>query len=73
MMSMVMVLGVMAMMSMVIVMVWEEGLVLGAALFTADWAVNGGTSLTTSSGTTTASRAATNGAVTGLLTEAAYF
>lgn len=54
-------------------MVWEEGLALGAALFTADWAVNGGTSLTTSSGTTTASRAATNGAVTGLLTEAAYF
>jgi len=54
-------------------MVWEEGLALGSGLFTADWAVNGGTSLTTSTGTTTASRAAVNGAVTGLLTEAAYF
>lgn len=52
---------------------WSEGLALGSQAFTADWVSSSGVSLTTATGTTTASRAGANGTVSGLLTEAAYF
>lgn len=58
---------------------WSEGLALGNQAFLAEWAAAYGTadafsSLTTrGNGTTTASRAAANGTVTGQLVEAAYF
>jgi len=55
-------------------MTWSEGLALGAATYTAEWAQNSTfTSMTTPTGTTTTSRAAANGAVTGAITESAYF
>lgn len=55
-------------------MTWSEGLTLGSELYTTEWLSNTTfTSMTTPNGTTTTSRAATNGAVTGSLTESVYF
>lgn len=55
-------------------MTWSEGLALAAASYTAEWAQNSTfTSMTTPNGTTTTSRAAANGTVTGAITESAYF
>jgi hypothetical protein len=55
-------------------MTWSEGLALGAATYTSEWAQNSTfTSMTTPTGSTTTSRAAANGSVTGAITESAYF
>lgn len=58
---------------------WAEGLALGNVAYITEWtaafasAADKFTSLTTTDGTTTASRANANGTVTGALVEAAYF
>lgn len=53
---------------------WSEGLALGSAAYTEEWKYDSTfTSLTTNTGTTTSSRAATNGTVSGLITETAFF
>jgi len=57
---------------------WSEGLALGQADYLTEWAAAAGgtgefSSLTTPTGTTTASRAGAHGTVTGKILEAAYF
>lgn len=57
---------------------WAEGMSTGNISYLTEWSAVAGsadvfTSLTTTNGTTTASRAATNGTVTGTLVESAYF
>jgi len=57
---------------------WSEGLALGQADYLTEWAAAAGgtgefSSLTTPTGTTTASRAGAHGVVTGKILEAAYF
>lgn len=57
---------------------WAEGMALGNTEYATEWAASVGTanafsSLTTTNGTTTASRATTNGTVTGTIVESAYF
>jgi hypothetical protein len=55
-------------------MVWSEGLALGADSYTSEWAGDTSfTAMTTPSGTTTSSRAAANGTVSGSITETAFF
>ena len=57
---------------------WAEGMSAGNTSYLAEWSAVAGTSdsftsLTTTNGTTTASRAAANGTVTGTIVESAYF
>jgi hypothetical protein len=57
---------------------WAEGMATGNTEYLAEWSAVAGsgssfTSLTTTNGTTTASRAAANGTVTGTIVESAYF
>lgn len=58
---------------------WAEGLALGNVAYVTEWTAAVGsaadkfTSLTSTDGTTTASRASANGTVTGAIVEAAYF
>lgn len=59
-------------------MTWSEGMAAGNNAYTTEWAAAAGTSnaftsLTSSNGTTSASRAQANGTVTGSLVESAYF
>ena len=59
-------------------MTWSEGMAAGNNAYTTEWAAafgtaNAFTSLTSSNGTTSASRAQANGTVTGSLVESAYF
>lgn|ERR1719183_2475032 len=53
---------------------WSEGLALAAESYTTEWAADPTfTSMTTPTGTTTTSRAAANGSVSGSITETAFF
>lgn len=55
-------------------MKWKEGLALGSDSYTSEWSTDATfQSLTSNNGSTTASRAAAHGAVTGKITETAYF
>lgn len=55
-------------------MTWSEGLALGADSYVTEWAADPSfTSMTTPTGTTTSSRAGSNGTVSGSITETAFF